>query len=222
MKKYFLNAIRELSPSLFLNLKFRILKSKPSDINEHLQTLSKYAYESNTVFETGVRGVVSSWALLHGLHNNNFENKKIILNDIVSVNVKSISRVASKLGISFSFIQSNNLNLSFNEENYFDLTFIDTLHVYGQLKRELKKFAPLTKKYIILHDTTVDGDLGEIQRFNLDADEISKETNIPKNELLTGLWPAVEEFLNENKEWKILHRYVHNNGLTVLSKIGSS
>jgi hypothetical protein len=32
------------------------------DIFEHLPTLYKYASECESVFETGVRGVVSSWA----------------------------------------------------------------------------------------------------------------------------------------------------------------
>ena len=36
MKKYLLNLLRNLSPKLFLFLKFYILKSKKSDINEHL------------------------------------------------------------------------------------------------------------------------------------------------------------------------------------------
>ena len=67
MKKYLLNLLRNLSPKLFLFLKFYILKSKKSDINEHLGVLSTYASKCESIFETGVRGVVSSWALLHGL-----------------------------------------------------------------------------------------------------------------------------------------------------------
>ena len=67
MKKIILDLIRNLFPKLFLFLKFQFLKRKPSDINEHLETLSNYASRCNSIFETGVRGVVSSWALLHGL-----------------------------------------------------------------------------------------------------------------------------------------------------------
>jgi len=47
------------------------------------------------------------------------------------------------------------------------LVFIDTWHVYGQLKRELAKYAPLTKKYILMHDTTVDEWVGESVREHL-------------------------------------------------------
>ena len=37
--------------------KYNTLCKTPSDINEHLPTLEKYA----SIFETGVRGVISSW-----------------------------------------------------------------------------------------------------------------------------------------------------------------
>lgn len=36
----------------------------PSDINEHLPTLRRYAEQCETVCELGVRGVVSTWAFL--------------------------------------------------------------------------------------------------------------------------------------------------------------
>ena len=222
MKYYLLKFLRRRFPKFFLFMKYSLLKSKPSDINEHLKVLSEYASKCQTVFETGVRGVVSSWALLYGLSKNNHKNKKLILNDLVEVNVESISIIASALKVNFSFIKKNNLKLNFDKEESFDLTFIDTFHVYGQLKRELKKFSPITRKYIILHDTTIDGEYGEVIRFKWDTEEISKETKIPKNELLIGLWPAVNEFINENENWVIEHRYTHNNGLTVLKRINNN
>ena len=86
----------------------------------------------------------------------------------------------------------------------------------------MKKFSPITRKYIILHDTTIDGEYGEVIRFKWDTEEISKETKIPKKELLIGLWPAVNEFINENENWVIEHRYTHNNGLTVLKRINNN
>jgi hypothetical protein len=40
---------------------------RDSDINEHLPTLSQLASECQEVAEMGVRSVVSTWALLHGM-----------------------------------------------------------------------------------------------------------------------------------------------------------
>mgnify|MGYP000161816068 FL=1 len=109
----------------------------------------------------------------------------------------------------------------------YDLTFIDTFHVYGQLKRELEKFSKFTNKYIIMHDTTIDGVIGEAKRgggygnyyyTNNKMDELSKITNLPVNEILNGLWPAIEEFLAMNHDWKLKERFTNNNGLTILEK----
>ena len=72
-------------------MKYFNLKRKPSDINEHLETLSSYTEGCTKVFENGVRGVVSSWALLHGLNTNKVDGKKFVMNDIDNVNVDSIS-----------------------------------------------------------------------------------------------------------------------------------
>jgi hypothetical protein len=99
------------------------------------------------------------------------------------------------------------------------MTFIDTWHIYGQLKRELAKFSKITNKYIIMHDTTVDEWYGETIRSGWNAKQQSIETGIPEEEINKGLWPAVEEFLNENKEWILLERYTNNNGLTVLKRV---
>ena len=51
--------------------KYNKLCHTRSDINEHLPTLFKYASGCESIFETGVRGCVSSWALISGLLNNN-------------------------------------------------------------------------------------------------------------------------------------------------------
>ncbi|KAH8072335.1 hypothetical protein JL721_3601 [Aureococcus anophagefferens] len=68
-----------------------------------------------------------------------------------------------------------------------DVVFIDTLHTYGQLRRELEKFGATTRSYIAIHDTEVDGQRGEalegleehlsIERWEaLDADTASFDT----------------------------------------------
>ena len=70
-----------------------------------------------------------------------------------------------------------------------------------------------------MHDTTVDEWLGETIRCGWNAEQQSRETGIPVNEINKGLWPAIEEFLDSNKNWKIKERFRNNNGLTILEKI---
>lgn len=201
---------------LFLN-KYNYNCKKRSDINEHLPTLYKYATECESAIELGVRGVISSYALIYGLLNNKKQTKIILLNDISPCNINELLSITKHLPIEVKYEWCNDLNLNIQEK--YDLTFIDTWHVYGQLKRELTKFSKITNKYIIMHDTTVDEWYGETIRRGWNAQEQSKNTGIPIDEINKGLWPAIEEFLANNKNWKIKERFTNNNGLTILEKL---
>ena len=191
----------------------------PSDIYEHLPTLKQYASECKSVIELGVRKCVSSWALALGLLSNNYEKKVLYMNDINVCNTEYIENASASTNLKIITKWGNNLELELDED--IDLTFIDTWHVYGQLKRELAKFAPRTNKYIIMHDTTVDEWEGETNRniHKYDVQKQSDESGIPVEEILKGVWPAIEEFLIENKNWSLHARYFNNNGLTILKKI---
>ena len=90
------------------------------------------------------------------------------------------------------------------------------------VKRELARFAPQTKKYIILHDTTLDAELGESIRSRHNLAARSAASGIPVAEIAKGLWPAVSEFLINNPVWVLKQRYTNNNGLTILERVGSS
>ena len=197
--------------------KYNILKNTVSDINEHLPTLAKYAQECESIIELGVRGCISSWAFVFGLLNNNKKIKKILLNDITECDINELLNITKDLDIITEYNWINDLELNITEN--VDLVFIDTWHVYGQLKRELDKFSKITNKYIIMHDTTVDGIVGETIRNGWNAQQQSIETGFPIEEINCGLWKAIEEFLDNNNNWKLKERYTNNNGLTILEKI---
>lgn len=212
----------------YINININIIIFYIKDINEHLPTLKLYAQECNSVFETGVRGVVSSYALLYGLvENTNTNNKQIFLNDIMQCDIFEFKKLAEANSISVKYEWRNNLDLVFSTDETYDLTFIDTWHVYGQLKRELSKFSKITNKYIIMHDTEIDGIHGETKRsnglynnlyINNNLDGLVSRTNIPKDEILKGILPAIDEFLNSNTDWIMHEQFKNNNGLTILKK----
>ena len=199
--------------------KYEELCNTSSDINEHLPTLFKYATECESILETGVRGCVSSWALAHGLINNNSSTKQLFLNDINECRIIELlyygSDLNCNLDIRYQWINDLNLELGQNV----DLTFIDTWHIYGQLKRELNKFSKITNKYIIMHDTTSDEIYGETIRSGWNAEQQSLESGIPVEEINCGLWKAIEEFLANNNEWVLCERFTNNNGLTILERV---
>jgi GR25 family glycosyltransferase involved in LPS biosynthesis/predicted O-methyltransferase YrrM len=204
----------------FLETKYNLLCNTTSDINEHLPTLYKYASNCDSVLELGVRGCVSSWAFLKGLNDNKNNNttKHLFLNDIEKCDIQDLLNVSRDLNITMDYEWLNDLNLDFKDRK-FDLTFIDTWHIYGQLKRELAMFSLLTKKYIILHDTTVDAEKGETIRLGLDSKKQSLKSGYLLEEIEQGLQKAINEFLFVNREWRLKEKFENNNGLTILERI---
>jgi hypothetical protein len=167
--------------------------STPSDINEHLPTLKKYAEECEHITEMGVRWVVSTYALLMG------KPKRMISYDINEIVWQPILDIV-KYDTDFEFRVANTLDLEIEET---DLLFIDTLHNYNQLKGELTLHGNKSRKYIIFHDTTTFEWTGESYKGKVGE---------------IGLWPAITEFLEENKNWELHERFTNNNGLTILKR----
>lgn len=175
----------------------------PSDINEHLPTLKRYTEKVEHVTEMGVRWIVSTWAFLSG------KPKKLVSIDIKHPNkfgadLSVVEEAAKESNIDFSFIEGSTLDMQIEKT---DLLFIDTLHTYSQLTKELELHNKNVNQYIALHDTTT---------FSL-RDEVHPE--YPPQPGKSGLKLAISEFLEKNKNWKIAEEYRNNNGLTILERI---
>ena len=201
----------------YVNTKYNILCSTPSDINEHLPTLCKYASECESMVELGVRGCISSWAFIKGLMENNKLKKKILLNDLSDCDINELLNTTQNMEITVNYEWISDLELTMKEN--VDMTFIDTWHIYGQLKRELAKFSKVTNKYIIMHDTTVDEIYGEVLRERHDVIKASQDSGFSVEEVTCGLQKAIDEFLECDKDWVLHERYTNNNGLTILKRI---
>jgi hypothetical protein len=187
-----------------------------SDINEHLPVLCDYARSCTSVIECGTRTIVSAYAFAHGLAFKPDATLSMIDLEKNKHMPEFIKRCA-EVEVHASFQEANDLKV---ERKNTDLLFIDTWHVYGQLKRELAYWHTFVNKWIILHDTTVDEWQGETIRMHMDARKQAAETGFPLDEIYKGLWPAVEEFLDAHKDiWRLEARFTNNNGLTVLRRI---
>lgn len=177
---------------------FKVLCETQSDIHEHLPTLKKYAEKCETITEMGVCTAKSTYGFIAG------KPKKLTSIDYRHPDeitgtpgvVDALYMVSKDNNIDFNFILASTLEIEIEET---DLLFIDTLHTYHQLKKELELHGNKAKKYIIFHDTTncefKDEDGGDI-----------------------GIWLAITEFLTENQNWTIHKRYTNNNGLTILKR----
>eukprot|EP00933_Yihiella_yeosuensis_P070957 TRINITY_DN7912_c2_g1_i1.p1 TRINITY_DN7912_c2_g1~~TRINITY_DN7912_c2_g1_i1.p1 ORF type:complete len:330 (-),score=37.25 TRINITY_DN7912_c2_g1_i1:28-993(-) len=184
-----------------------------TDISHHLQTLRVLASHCDSVTEVGVRSGVSSWAFLQGLVDRGVTAARTMTSIDLNYFEEAplFEHFASQVGVRFRFIQKNVLKLKLQPTC---LLFLDTFHAYPQLKRELAKTNNVSR-YIVLHDTTVDGEHSECVRGNNCA-EMQQMTGFDAKELELGLWPAIEEFLETNKDWELHQRFLFNNGLTVL------
>jgi hypothetical protein len=198
-----------------LTSRYKRLCAIPSDIHEHLPILHEYGKKCSRVVECGVYEVTSSYAFASALLGTPGASLTMI-DPYLSSKMPTFLDQCAREGLKASFHHASDLAFGPIET---DLLFVDTWHVYAQLKRELAHWHASVRKYILIHDTTVDEWYGEAVRGGADVAKFVKETGFPAEEIQKGLWPAIVEFLREHPEWTIEARYTNNNGLTILSRV---
>ena len=200
----------------YVAARYGLCSQLESDIYEHMHTLKRYAKECSTIAELGVRSVVSTWAFISGLSSSTSGERRLICLDVEPIPEERLLRwVCEQSGIQLQVIRGDSAR---TPVGVVDLLFIDTLHVEGHLKRELELHSEKVNKFIILHDTTTDGETGETARTGADISALSDKTGYSTQELSRGLMHAVRYFLARSPEWRIAEQYTNNNGLTVLAR----
>jgi GT2 family glycosyltransferase/uncharacterized Rossmann fold enzyme len=170
---------------------YKICLTHACDTNQLFPTLKAYAEKCQHITEFGVRGVFTTWAFLAA------RPKRMVSYDVeYSANIEEAKDEAKKADIKFDFILNDVLKSNIEQT---DLLFIDTKHTYAQLKEELRLHASNISKFILIHDTTSFGDIGEDGGL--------------------GEWPAIEEFLATHDDWILKERLTISNGLTILERI---
>ena len=172
-----------------------------TDMWEHFPTLRDLAKQCCSVVEMGVRGGCSAYALAAGLEMSAEKDRWMIYLDINVCKNPKLEQLCETAGIHIAFWQKDSRHIEIPEV---DLLFIDTLHTYGQLKLELELHSHKAKKYIVMHDT--DAPWG----YKNEVDDGSPDR---------GLWPAIEEFLADNRNWDLMKRYRNCHGLTILARV---
>jgi hypothetical protein len=210
------NLMTDYKDSIQYNFSKECVREEHVDIHEHLFTLYEYAKQCNSIIECGVRQAVSSYAFALGLKGTPNNSLRLIDIDYRTDSIDTFLRRAAQESVNATFTHESDLIC---ERTYTDMVFIDTWHIYGQLKRELSYWNEYARKYIIMHDTTVDGIYGETIRGGQNPFPQSLESGFPVEEITKGLWPAIEEFLVAHPEWILEKRYTNCNGLTILKRI---
>lgn len=167
----------------------------PSDIVTHLPILEKYAAQCDHVTELGVRDGNSTVALVAGCRG-----------EVHSYDVSRTSFVdlmeSMELPCRWFFHQGDTLNHELAMAPT-ELLFVDTLHTYEHVKRELALWGRLASRYLIFHDTFTCGDF-------------DKSGPNPK---ARGIGRAIDEFVAEYGDYEVEYKTDECNGLLVLRGI---
>ncbi|QKJ29286.1 hypothetical protein HQ865_05790 [Mucilaginibacter mali] len=182
------------SPEIFKI--YESLCATPSDINELLPHLRRYAEKCSHITEMGVREPTSTYAFLAG--------KPVTL---ISYDIKRLPGIATVENLApgtFKFILKDVLKADIEET---DFLFIDTFHTATQLERELARHADKAKRYIGFHDTAYFWNFGEAPYPGMTGDICCGR----------GLKYAIMPFLAKGG-WKISFMTDDNNGLLIIER----
>ncbi len=116
------------------------------DMAPHYRTLTRYAREATTIVEFGVRGGVSTWALLDGLPPEGRLVSVDIIDCIVPPRVRDDER--------WTFIVGDDMDAGVQAQlpAVADLVFIDTSHEYEHTVAEITLALTMEPARIIFHD----------------------------------------------------------------------
>lgn len=189
-------------PHEALEARYKLACTTPSDIHEHLPVIREYASRCEHVTEFGMRGAVSTVALLAAMPQT-LISWDINPFSVISQHVADLIMLTHNRRTSFQPRVGNTLSISVIEPT--ELLFIDTLHTAKQLFAELMRHADpvrnTVQRYLILHDTHTFGWKGE------DGSE-------------NGLRHAIFLFQkNAHPLWKVVEDRENNNGLVVLENL---
>lgn len=163
--------------------KYQELLKTPSDVNFHFETIRKYVSPGDKVLELGVRECVSTYALMANRPGG------LISVDIVrpkKKNLDQVKKAAKEAGVAFNFLKGDSIYIDLSP---IDVLFIDTLHLYSHVVKELWRHSGRTNKYILFHDSLI---------FEVRA--------------------CIQDFLF-NRDWEFVEENPNGTGLTVLGRV---
>ena len=145
----------------------------------------KYGSECETYRELGImQGATAAAAVVAGF-------KDLHLIDIDLKNFNEFKPIFEKENIKMKVDGKSSLSYRSEDLPEVDFLLIDSLHVPGHLKQELKIHAPRVKKYILFHDT------------------FSK----------TSLHKEVLFYIKTRPQWEVVEYYEKNVGYTLIKRI---
>lgn len=161
-------------------------RDTPSDIHAHCEKLRELASQCDHVVDMGKRHEVSSIAMMAGQ-----PKEMTLVSPRLTPAIKMVHKQRGQTR--FSHMPGDSLSTSFASA---DMLFVDTHHNAQQLTAELERHACNVKRWIVMHDTEIHGEVGD------DGGP--------------GLLVALRQFMMDHPEWSVVYHTQDNNGLTVI------
>lgn len=208
-----------LSKALTAQIRGDCFQGNMQDTAGHLPFMRMLASrpEVSSIVEFGTRRGVSTTAFLLGLADQSKLGSSHTLSlhsyDIrLFQDAEMFNEIALSFGISHGHTEESSLDADLQPT---DLLYLDTLHCYGQVKRELAKHHQKIRRYIVLHDTL---HFGQSSWVDGELCRPFQDSGWSEEDVSWGIQLAVKAFLNEQPQWKELVYFEYDFGLTVLAR----
>lgn len=154
---------------------------------EYIRQLPKFLSKCSSYRELGTnQGGSASVAILENLSYYELVDKSF---KNFSPIKKHVDAYVKENSIDIIYHEMSSLDVNTNIET--DFILIDSVHKYKHVSSEIKLYEPLTKKYMMFHDTF----------------------GFP------GVGQAVKDFLNSNTNWKLIEEQKETPGYMVLERV---
>lgn len=174
---------------------FEVVATTKRDLNEHALNIKRWAKGLDTILAVVKR---REWAplLAAGRPRSLIVGYTAEHDDLVTVLHDVISR-QSEIQEFTSIPSADSLTL---EPRPCDMLVIDTIHSADRVLDELRRFAPTTRKFILVRGTGA---------YGLKAEGSKEEP---------GLLIGLREFVKESPDWFVKEHHVEQYGMTLLAK----
>ncbi len=170
----------------------------------HLPRLRALAEGLPLAVEFGVKRGASSSALLLGAAH-------VISYDVVET--REALRLKQAAGDRWSYRLQSTLTAVVPA---CDLLFVDSLHTYDQVDRELTRHADYVRRYLVFHDVLTFGSVGAKGETGAQLWTYRAGESVPQVAL--GIRPAIDALMIRDRSWQIVASYTDSHGLLVLER----
>ena len=168
-------------------------RANKSDISAHLGILHALAAGCESVVEFGTRSGMSTSAFLAA------RPRWLVCYDLSfdHIDREAFIDAAEAQGTTIIFVEMDTSTLYITPA---DMLFVDTVHTYAHVKREIRNNHNLVRRYMVFHDTALNG-------------QVSEDKTRP------GVLAAIWEFLAGHPEWEVIADLQNQNGLMILERV---